>query len=372
MGALFYAAASVVIMMVNKVALFVWKFPSVATLALSQFVFTVISLRIMKAMGWINYPEATWAGCKAVFPLPILYVGNAVSGLSGTKALSLPMFTVLRRTNMPITMALEWWLLGTTYSTRIQLSIALMLVGSVVATLLDMQFDLIGYAATMLNNLFTSVSGVMTKIKLNNRPAGEEGETAKQALSSVWGLMYMNSLLGTPLLFFVLLLLYRETLYDAWEYEHWDDPQFVFMFLLSSAMGTVLQFSIFYCTKVNSALTTVVTGVLKNVLTSYVGMLDIRLGYTFNPLNFLGVNLSMIGGIWYAYIQFVEGAAQQQERKAAVATPPPTPSLDIVHDNDNGDISGAKGEDDDPESRRPNDDEDLESAAMLAKTTSRA
>jgi len=279
---LFYAAASILIMMVNKVALYVWGFPSVATLALAQFIFSVISLQVLKAFGVINFPNSSIAGLRAVFPLPLLHVGNAVSGLSGTKALSIPMFTVLRRTNMIMTMALEMWLLDSHYSVKLKLSILVMLLGSVLATLLDMQFDLLGYSATMLNNAFTSVGGVMTKLKLNKVAADDD--TTKAALSSMWGLMYMNSLIGTPLLFTVLVLAYPETLLEAYHYEHWTDARFVGLFLLSSAMGTVLQFSIFFCTKVNSALTTVVTGVLKNVLTSYVGMLDTRLGYAFHWL----------------------------------------------------------------------------------------
>ena len=83
-------------------------------------------------------------------------------------------------------------------------------------------------------------------------------------------------------------------------------------------MGTVLQFSIFYCTKVNSALTTVVTGVLKNVFTSYIGMIDPRLGYTFNFANFMGINMSMIGGIWFVYIQFIENSAKRAAQESEV------------------------------------------------------
>jgi len=289
-GVLFYGLSSIIITIVNKIILNVWGFPSVSTLVLAQFIFSILSLRILKVLGIIDFP---FFSIRMVFPLPILYVGNALSGLSGTKSLSIPMFTVLRRTNMIFTMGLEICLLRVQYSFKLKLSVVTILFGSILAAISDTQIDYYGYIATLLNNLFTSFNGVVAKSKLDDKQ-----------IDSVWGLMYMNSLLGTPLLFLILMLIYPETVMDAYHFEHWNDPLFVLLFLISSSMGTILQYSILYCTKVNSALTVVVTGVLKNVLTSYIGMFDSRLGYTFDLMNFIGINLSMFGGIWYAFLQY--------------------------------------------------------------------
>lgn len=319
-GALFYALASVLIQITNKWVLYTYQFPSVLCLALAQFVFTVVSLRLAKAIGWIEFPGVSRDGLRAVFPLPLLFAGNAVSGLWGTKALSIPMFTVLRRSNMLFTMILEYLLLGYVFTTPLKASVAFIMVGSILAVMLDVQFDFAGYAATLLNNVFTSTSGVLIKSKLNKftaapfasaaatavSPTTSESAVAKNALSNIWGLMYFNALCGVPLLLLVLQLGFPHDLKAAWNFIGWTDPAFVFMFLISSGMGTVLQWSIIYCTKVNSALTTVITGVLKNVVTSYIGMIDPRLGYSFNWANFIGVNISLAGGVLYAYIQFSE------------------------------------------------------------------
>lgn len=80
-------------------------------------------------------------------------------------------------------------------------------------------------------------------------------------------------------------------------------------------MGTVLQFSIFLCTKLNSALTTVITGVVKNVMTSYVGMIFPSLGYVFTWNNFVGINISMIGGLLFSYVQFGERLQSGETKK---------------------------------------------------------
>ena len=69
-----------------------------------------------------------------------------------------------------------------------------------------------------------------------------------------------------------LLALRTEELEKVRQFEHWGEPNFLVSFLLASAMGSILNYSIFLCTLYNSALTTTVVGCLKNVLTTYIGV----------------------------------------------------------------------------------------------------
>lgn len=310
-AALFYAGASAAIMLVNKVVLYAYGFPSPSFLALSQFMCTIVSLYAMRRAGIVSFPPVTRRRLANVFPLPLLYLGNATSGLSGTQSLSIPMFTVLRRMSMLMTMFLEWYLLGYRYSGATKASVGAMLFGSFVAAIYDLAFDSRAYTVTMMNNAFTAASGVITKKKLVEFESPADKESF-----SMFGLMFMNSLLSAPILLASLLLFSPSTFSAVYEFPYWSDPKFVLMFFVSSVMGTVLQFSIFLSTKVNSALGTVVTGVLKNVLTSYIGMVSPSLGYSYSWNNFLGINISMLGGIWYAYIQF----AEKKEGSASVSS----------------------------------------------------
>ena len=89
----------------------------------------------------------------------------------------------------------------------------------------------------------------------------------------------------------------------------WRDPTFLTVFLLASVMGSIVNYSIFLCTAVNSALTTAVIGCAKNVFTTYLGMLFLP-GYAFSIPNFVGLNISIVGSIIYSVAELRDKAAQ--------------------------------------------------------------
>lgn len=84
------------------------------------------------------------------------------------------------------------------------------------------------------------------------------------------------------------------------DFDQWSNPSFLASFCLAASMGSLLQYAVFICTYHNSALTTTVIGCLKNVLTTYMGMLFLS-DYIFTFKNFIGVNISILGSILYIY-----------------------------------------------------------------------
>lgn len=65
--------------------------------------------------------------------------------------------------------------------------------------------------------------------------------------------------------------------------------------------GSVLQYSIFVCTRVNSALTTAVVGCMKNLLTTLVGMVGLGGDYHYELKNCVGLAISMAGSFLYSW-----------------------------------------------------------------------
>lgn len=241
-SALFYGVTSFLLTVINKNVLSVWNFPSFMVVSVGQLTATVLILFTVRALGIISFPKFTRDIPKKVFPLPFFHFGNMASGLGGTQALSLPMFTALRRFSILITMILEYKILRITPSTAVQMSVWCMIGGAILAASDDLSFSLVGYSYVMLSNLITAGYGVCVKKKLECDEVGK------------YGIIYYNSLLMiVPAALFAYFI---GDWVKAYQFEHWHEPMFLIQFVASCAMGLLLTYSTFLCTLYNSALTT--------------------------------------------------------------------------------------------------------------------
>ncbi|XP_076248701.1 UDP-sugar transporter sqv-7 [Calliopsis andreniformis] len=288
-SALFYGFSSFMITVVNKTVLTSFEFPSFQMLGVGQMLSTIILLFVAKEMRYVDFPNLEAGTFAKIWPLPIIYIGNMIFGLGGTKQLSLPMFTALRRFSILMTMIAEYYILGTKARVSVQLSVYTMILGAVVAALNDLAFNLEGYLFILLNDFFTAANGVYMKKKLESKELGK------------YGLMYYNSLfMVVPA---VAIACWTGDARSILDFPHWDNIFFVLQFGLSCVMGFVLTYSMILCTLHNSALTTTIIGCLKNICVTYLGMI-IGGDYIFTWLNFIGLNLSVIGSLVYTWVTF--------------------------------------------------------------------
>lgn len=121
--ALNYAVVSLAIMFVNKFVLTVYEFPSSNFIAALQFLCCIVALKCAQMHGSVSFPPLKMSVFKDINPLPLFYMFNCLTGLASTKKLSVPMFTVLRRFSIVMTMALEAWALHKRHSTRSYVSV---------------------------------------------------------------------------------------------------------------------------------------------------------------------------------------------------------------------------------------------------------
>ncbi|XP_078531812.1 nucleotide sugar transporter SLC35D2 [Lissotriton helveticus] len=309
LSALSYGLCSFLIVLVNKVVLTSYSFPSVTFLGIGQMGVTIMILYLGKLKRIISFPDFDRGIPKKMFPLPLLYIANHLTGLASTKKLSLPMFTVLRKFSIPMTLILEAIIIRKRYSLSIIWTVVAIIVGAIVAAIHDLSFSLEGYVIVLLNDLFTAANGVYTKEKIDPKELGQYGVLFYNACFMIVPTAMYSYITGD--------------LYKAITFSEWTNIVFAAQFLLSCFMGFLLLYTIVLCSFHNSALTTTVVGAIKNVSIAYIGIF-VGGDYHFSWLNFLGLNICMAGGLSYSYIT-LRGHAQPKSEKYSpdyISVPP--------------------------------------------------
>ena len=80
------------------------------------------------------------------------------------------------------------------------------------------------------------------------------------------------------------------------------DSSLALVLLLSSILGSTLNFCLFFCTLVNSALTTTIVGVAKGTLTTLIGMFVMTAAAP-TAINSVGSAVNTVGAVVYALIK---------------------------------------------------------------------
>ena len=90
---LLYGLASFFIVLINKMVLTMYKFPSFQMLSLGQITASIAILAVGKALQIVSYPGLSRDIFWKIWPLPMFFISNMFFGLGGTQSLSLPMLT---------------------------------------------------------------------------------------------------------------------------------------------------------------------------------------------------------------------------------------------------------------------------------------
>merc|ERR1719474_2332596 len=205
-----------------------------------------------------------------------------------------------------MTMIGEFYILKTRPTMAVQLSVYLMIFGSGLAAVNDLAFNLKGYTYVLLNDFFTAGNGVLIKKKLESKDLGK------------YGVMYYNSLfMLVPAIIFAW---QTGDIDEVLDFEGWYDGWFTAQFLLSCFFGFILIYSTVLCTAYNSALTTTIIGCLKNILITYMGMF-IGGDYKYSLINFIGLNISVIGSLVYTKVTFSAKSRQSSPSLPVTSTP---------------------------------------------------
>ena len=215
-----------------------------------------------------------------------------LSGVTALRFLTVPMFGLLRRATTLAVVVGEYQMFGKVVSKEAAGSIMVMLMGGLVGVSNDLSYNFWGY-------FYISVCCVSTALYLLLiRKLRFELRVSDTTL------LYYNNLLSLPVMLAYLCLCTTE-FQDAWSYPRLRDVKFQLFYLLSVSQGFLLNLCIFRCTTINSPLTTNITGIVKEIITTGLGLILFK-DYVWNAKNVAGVLIGLLGGISYSVAGFRE------------------------------------------------------------------
>jgi len=298
-----YAATSVLILLFNKVILSSYSFKYPLTMTLCHMLMGLFFLNLLRAAKMINYATFDVNLARKVVPVCMCFIANVVLGMVALRGTNIPMFATLRRLTVMMVVLCEVLILRKKQTRLVVGSVVIMILGSFIGGWGDLQFDLFGYCMVLLNNLVTALNLVFIKKTLLDT----------KLASDTFGVLYYNSLLSIPVLAFLALIFGEVSALPSFPF--WGDVYFQFSFIASAVMSFLMNYSTYWCTEVNSALTTSVTGQVKNVLSSFVALS--MFGMRATPLLVLGLTVGLMGSMLYAYAVYKK---DQKNRASASHT----------------------------------------------------
>jgi solute carrier family 35 protein len=263
----------------------------------------------------MKYKDFNIQTAAAVIPLSFFFFAMVVTGLGALRYVNVPMFGAIRRLTTLIVILGEGLILHKQYPKDEAWSVYLMVLGAFIAGLGDLTFHLLGYILCLLNCVVTA--GYLVYIaKIKN-----------ETLLDTFGMMFYNNLLSIP---FVLVAVVFTELEDILAYPLWQDFGFLICFLMSSLQAFLLNYFIFLCSTANSPLTTSVTGQIKNIFTTVIGLFlfgDVQ----FSVLLSLGLLIATLASMWYTHIKYQQQVQQEKAKQASyptshIITPPRIPN----------------------------------------------
>ncbi|KMT02805.1 hypothetical protein BVRB_8g193880 [Beta vulgaris subsp. vulgaris] len=298
-AAISYMSCAVLLIMFNKSALSSYKFPYVNVITLLQLICSCVFLYVMRHWKIISFTNdgslrsfdnpiilVPFKTLVQTLPLTLSYLLYMLVSMESVRGISVPMYTTLRRTTVAFTMVVEYLVARQKYSRHVVGSVAIIILGAFVAGARDLSFDFYSYGVVLLSNLCTAV--YLTSIARLGKSSG---------LNS-FGLMWCNGIICGPIL--LLWTFVQGDLQMLISFPHLSSHGFQAVMLLSCVMAFFLNYTVFWNTALNSALTQTICGNLKDVFTIGLGWLWFG-GLPFDLFNILGQGIGFLGSCFYAY-----------------------------------------------------------------------
>lgn len=258
-AAFLYGIASMAMVFINKAV--VMQYAHSMTLLTVQQLATALLIHMGRVMGYTKASGLNMDTAKKLTPVSLFYNANVAFALASLKGVNIPMYIAMKRLT-PLAVLIAGFFYGKGRPSRQTMYLVLV-----------------------------------------ERSGAEDG------LSSV-EIMFYNSFLSLPFLLLLIIATGEFPSSLSLLFAKCTSFSFLVILLLSLVLGIVLNYTMFLCTIVNSALTTTIVGVLKGVGSTTLGFVLLG-GVQIHALNVTGLVINTAGGLWYSYAKYWQKKSKQ-------------------------------------------------------------
>ncbi|CAG5114516.1 unnamed protein product [Candidula unifasciata] len=295
LAAFFYGTCSLSSAFVTKILMDTMKFDFPIFIMVIQMLFTVCTLELLSIFEFIDLPAYTIKRGLSFLAPAVFYGMNSVLALTALSHMNIAMYGVLKRCVPLFTMLFSLVILKKDLPNRFTIaSVTLLTVGCVVAGYGDLGFNLTAYVCGIGSN-FTQALYLLLVQRYSEHHL------------PVTHILQLNSFNTLPLL--LLAAVVNGEMTTLATYPHWDQLSFYLLFASAVSVGMLLNYSLFLCTSLTSALTTSVVGGLKALVQTLVGLFTFG-GVSHNLATYTGISMNVVGGIAYIWARYQDNRSR--------------------------------------------------------------
>lgn len=273
----------------NKAVVSVYKFNYSLTILSCQMTVAIIVLKLLASARIISLPAVSAEKARQIAPITALYLLNVMLAFGSLSRVNIPMYNVLKRLNPFVVMLISFAFWRKVPTARFSGAVFLMVFGAIVAGVGDAQFSSDGYLFA-LGSCFAQASYLLYV----------QNTSGAKADLDAHGLLFLQALISLPVLvagaaMFELGSIVVDADVDL-------SPEFAAVLTLSSVLGSLLNFSLFFCTMTNSALTTTIVGAVKGTVTTVIGFFVMNTAAP-TTVNVVGIVINTAGAFAYTLIK---------------------------------------------------------------------
>ncbi|CAG9466130.1 unnamed protein product [Pedinophyceae sp. YPF-701] len=302
-----YCASSSSMVLANKFVLSSFDFHCPNTIILAQCLSCLILVKACEGLGYIRLEPLKYELMAMWAPANVVFVCMLLSGFFALKHLNVAMVTVLKNCTNLLVITGDYFFYGRTYSSKVWVSLLLMIASAIAGGATDLEFNALGYVWQLINCCFTAgyslvLRGVMDRVSAHTRSGGKLDE---------FSMVLYNNLLSVPLLLLVIVFFGEAAQLPHQGALH--EPTFLLAVLATGVLGFAISFASLWFLSTATPTIYSLTGSLNKIPLAALGI------FLFNvqtsAANLVSIAIGLSAGI--VFVQALQASKAKQQASAS-------------------------------------------------------